>query len=197
MSSNFVRFQEIINQAFAENFICLTQRLANLLQKSISLFPNRDPLFEAFLDYINFMQVWIPNLQSFVCSLQKRLERQGVSDVSKQVNEMVEKILKFPLSSPEHIDDLSVLVQDNYQTFQRRLETAQFYKNLTDDDRDRIIDLTEKYITVRYVKNQVTKILALVQFSGLSLIFVILSIQWTLKTRINGSTNLHLTTLKS
>ena len=64
---------------------------------------------------------------------------------------MVEKILKFPLSSPEHIDDLSVLVQDNYQIFQRRLETAQFYKNLTDDDRDRIIDLTEKYITVRYV----------------------------------------------
>ena len=80
------------------------------------------------------------------------MERQGVSDVSKQVNEMVEKILKFPLSSPEHIDDLSVLVQDNYQIFQRRLETAQFYKNLTDDDRDRIIDLTEKYITVRYVK---------------------------------------------
>ena len=85
------------------------------------------------------------------------MERQGVSDVSKQVNEMVEKILKFPLSSPEHIDDLSVLVQDNYQIFQRRLETAQFYKNLTDDDRDRIIDLTEKYITVRYVKSRFSK----------------------------------------
>ena len=31
MSSNFVRFQEILNQAFAENFICLTQKLANSL----------------------------------------------------------------------------------------------------------------------------------------------------------------------
>ena len=62
---------------------------------------------------------------------------------------MVEKIENFQLSSPENIEDLSVLVQENYQIFQRRLETSQLYKNLTDDDRDRIVDLTEKYITVR------------------------------------------------
>ena len=45
MSSNFVRFQEILNQALAENFTCLTQKLANPPLKSGSSFPNRDPLF--------------------------------------------------------------------------------------------------------------------------------------------------------
>jgi hypothetical protein len=44
MSSNFVRFQEILNQALAENFTCLTQKLANPPLKSGSSFPNRDPL---------------------------------------------------------------------------------------------------------------------------------------------------------
>ena len=45
MSSNFVRFQEILNQALAENFTCLTQKLANPPLKSGSSFPNRDPLY--------------------------------------------------------------------------------------------------------------------------------------------------------
>ena len=31
MSSNFVRFQEILDKAFAENIICLTQKLVNPL----------------------------------------------------------------------------------------------------------------------------------------------------------------------
>ena len=31
MSSNFVRFQKIANQAFAENFTCLSQKLVNPL----------------------------------------------------------------------------------------------------------------------------------------------------------------------
>ena len=44
MSSNFVRFQEILNQALAENFSCLTQKMANPPLKSGSSFPNRDPL---------------------------------------------------------------------------------------------------------------------------------------------------------
>ena len=44
MSSNFVRFQEFLNQAIAENFSCLTHKLANPPLKSGSSFPNRDPL---------------------------------------------------------------------------------------------------------------------------------------------------------
>ena len=40
-----MRFQEILNQALAENFICLTQKLANPPLKSGSSFLNRDPLF--------------------------------------------------------------------------------------------------------------------------------------------------------
>ena len=44
MSSNFVRFQEILNQALAENFSCQTQKLANPPLRSGSSFPNRDPL---------------------------------------------------------------------------------------------------------------------------------------------------------
>ena len=44
MGSNFVRFHEILNQALAENFTCLTQKLANPPSKSGSSFPNRHPL---------------------------------------------------------------------------------------------------------------------------------------------------------
>ena len=38
MRSNFVKFQEILNQTFAENFICLTHKLVNPLV-SIFVFP--------------------------------------------------------------------------------------------------------------------------------------------------------------
>ena len=48
MSSNFVRFQEILNQALAENFTCLTQKLANPPLKSGSSFPNWDALLKQF-----------------------------------------------------------------------------------------------------------------------------------------------------
>ena len=48
MSSNFVRFQEILNQALAENFSCLTQKLANPPLKSGSSFLNRDTLLTDF-----------------------------------------------------------------------------------------------------------------------------------------------------
>ena len=41
-----MRFQEILNQALAENFTCLTQKLANPPLKSGSSFPNRDPLLK-------------------------------------------------------------------------------------------------------------------------------------------------------
>ena len=48
MNSNFVRFQEILNQALAENFTCLTQKLANPPLKSGSSFPNWDALLKQF-----------------------------------------------------------------------------------------------------------------------------------------------------
>ena len=48
MSSNIVRFQEILNQAIAENFTCLTQKLANPPLKSGSSFPNWDALLKQF-----------------------------------------------------------------------------------------------------------------------------------------------------
>ena len=48
MNSNFVRFQEILNQALYENFTCLTQKLANPPLKSGSSFPNWDALLKQF-----------------------------------------------------------------------------------------------------------------------------------------------------
>ena len=44
MSSNFERLHEIINQAYAENFSILTKKNGESPPKSISSFPNRDPL---------------------------------------------------------------------------------------------------------------------------------------------------------
>lgn len=66
--------------------------------------------------------------KEFANFLNKRLERKSVSDVSKQINDIVEKILKYPLTSSEQIDDLSALVQEFYQLFQRRLETSKMRK---------------------------------------------------------------------
>ena len=92
--------------------------------------------------------------KEFATFLNQRLERKGVSDISKQVNEMVEKILSFPLSSPEHVDELSATIQEFYQNFNRRLETSILFKNtLSDDDKDKIMDLAEKYITIRCYKS--------------------------------------------
>ena len=51
-------------------------------------------------------------------------------DVSKNVKGMVEKIHRFQLLSPEHIEDLSVALQDFYQLFNRRLQTHQCYKGI-------------------------------------------------------------------
>ena len=53
MSSNFERLHEIIKQAYAENFIIPTQKMANpLLNKSISSFPNRIPFIQNCLRLI-------------------------------------------------------------------------------------------------------------------------------------------------
>jgi hypothetical protein len=41
---------------------------------------------------------------------------------------MVDKIANFPLTSQEHIEDLSTMIQEFYQLFERRLETKQVYK---------------------------------------------------------------------
>jgi SMC interacting uncharacterized protein involved in chromosome segregation len=60
--------------------------------------------------------------------LNQRLERSGISDVSKHVKSMVDKIANFPLTSQEHIEDLSTMIQEFYQLFERRLETKQVFK---------------------------------------------------------------------
>jgi Domain of unknown function (DUF5601) len=56
----------------------------------------------------------------------------GVSDVSKQVKGLVEKVTRAASNLPQNpsagqdsIDDLSVLVQDFYQLLQKRLETKE------------------------------------------------------------------------
>ena len=99
----------------------------------------------------------------------KKLERQAISDVSKNVKSMIDKIQRVELASVEHVDELSERVQDLYSGFQKRLETLPVYKSkgeksnfastfnltnflcfaeLTDEDIQKILDLTEKYIMI-------------------------------------------------
>jgi len=78
----------------------------------------------------------------------KKLDRSAISDVSKNVKSMVDKIQRAELVSAEHVDELSERVQDLYSGFQKRLETQPIYKKLTDEDIQKILDLTEKYITI-------------------------------------------------
>ena len=51
MSSKSVRFQEILNQAFAENFTCLTQKLVNPLKNLFLDFLIGIPFFAIFRFY--------------------------------------------------------------------------------------------------------------------------------------------------
>lgn len=59
----------------------------------------------------------------------KKLERQAISDVSKNVKSMIDKIQRVELASVEHVDELSERVQDLYSGFQKRLETLPVYKS--------------------------------------------------------------------
>ena len=73
--------------------------------------------------------------KEFAQFLNKRLERTSVSDVSKHVKGMVDKIQRTELISPEQVDDLSAHVQDFYSGFQKRLETHPLYKSKKSDFR--------------------------------------------------------------
>ena len=55
---------------------------------------------------------------------------------------------RFPIQSPEHVEDLSVALQDFYQFYQKRLQNHQYFKSLNDEDITKIMDFAEKYITV-------------------------------------------------
>ena len=59
----------------------------------------------------------------------KKLDRSAISDVSKNVKSMVDKIQRAELVSAEHVDELSERVQDLYSGFQKRLETQPIYKS--------------------------------------------------------------------
>jgi len=88
----------------------------------------------------------------FAAFLKRKLETQGVSDVSKQVKGLVEKVTiaannlpLLPSASQDNVDDLSALVQEFYQQLQKRLETKEVYHVLTDEDIKTILDFSEKY----------------------------------------------------
>jgi hypothetical protein len=91
--------------------------------------------------------------QEFASFLKRRLETQGVSDVSKQVKGLVDKLTRaasslplLPSASQDHIDDLSALVQEFYQQLQKRLETKDVFHALSDEDIKKIMDYSEKYV---------------------------------------------------
>ena len=75
--------------------------------------------------------------QEFASFLKVRLEMTGVSDVSKQVKGLVEKVTRIASTFPQNltagqdsIDDLSALVQEFYQQLQRRLESKEVCERL-------------------------------------------------------------------
>ena len=70
--------------------------------------------------------------QDFATFLKSHLEMTGVTDISKQVKGLVEKVTRSasilshnPGAGQDTIDDLSALVQDFYQLLQKRLETKE------------------------------------------------------------------------
>jgi len=78
--------------------------------------------------------------------LKTRVKSVGITDLSRNIQSFIDKVHKRVESLP--IEQVSVMVQNFYQALARRLETHENFVGLTEEERGRISDLTERYIMI-------------------------------------------------
>lgn len=89
----------------------------------------------------------------FATFLDKRLERPGVADISRQMKALIDRIVAADSNPASNVEQVSAMVQEFYLLFRQRLDTHVHFKNLTDNDKDTIIGLAEKYVMICCYRN--------------------------------------------
>ena len=92
----------------------------------------------------------------FASFLNSRLERPGITEISRYVKGTTEKIIQITtqlsyshIVNQEQIERLSAMVQEFYQKLEKRLNSKpQLYHALTEDDVKKIMDFAEKYVMI-------------------------------------------------
>ena len=92
----------------------------------------------------------------FAAFLNSRLERPGITEISRYVKGTTEKIIQITTqmsyshaANQEQIDRLSAMVQEFYQKLEKRLNSKpQLYHALTEEDVKKIMDFAEKYVMI-------------------------------------------------
>ena len=92
----------------------------------------------------------------FASFLNSRLERPGITEISRYVKGTTEKIIQITTqmsyshaANQEQIDRLSAMVQEFYQKLEKRLNSKpQLYHALTEEDVKKIMDFAEKYVMI-------------------------------------------------
>jgi len=84
--------------------------------------------------------------KEFADYLSPRVKKAGIADLSRNIQSFIEKVHKRVEVLP--IEEISVMVQNFYQALSRRLEVHENFSGLSEDERNHICDLTERYIMV-------------------------------------------------
>lgn len=130
----------------------------------------------------------------YAAFLNRRLERPGVADISKQVKGMVDKLLRTTAAmtggaTQDQIDDLSAMVQEFYLLFLRRLETKPIFQALTEEDRIKIVGYAEKYVMICCYKQLFCPTMTTDEEKDLELQNRIRSLNWISTNHLHCSIN--------
>ena len=78
--------------------------------------------------------------------LSPRVKKAGIADLSRNIQSFIEKVHKRVEILP--IEEVAVMVQNFYQALAKRLETHENFQGLTEEERSKICDLTERYLMI-------------------------------------------------
>ena len=70
------------------------------------------------------------------------MKKAGIADLSRNIQSFIEKVHKRVEILP--IEEMSAMVQSFYQALAKRLETHENFVGLSDEERKRICNLTER-----------------------------------------------------
>jgi len=84
--------------------------------------------------------------KEFADYLKSRVRGAGITDLSRNIQSFIDKVHKRVEILP--IEEISAMVQNFYQALAKRLETHENFSGLSEEERNHISDLTERYIMI-------------------------------------------------
>ena len=133
----------------------------------------------------------------FAAFLNSRLERPGITEISRYVKGTTEKIIQITTQlsyshsvNQEQIDQLSAMVQEFYQKLDKRLSSKpELYHALTEEDIQKIMDYAEKYVMICCYKNLFCPTITNDEDKDLELQNRIRNLNWVSTTDLNCCIN--------